>query len=47
MLPIRWLLAALAMLLLVTGAKTRPVEVAKERFERSKPPISLMLAANT
>ena len=37
---------ALALLLLATGTKTRPVEIAKERFERQKPPISLTIVAN-
>jgi hypothetical protein len=46
MLPIRLILAALATLLLATGVATRPVEIAKERFERLKPPISLTQAAN-
>ncbi|MEQ1613420.1 MAG: hypothetical protein ABL904_11760 [Hyphomicrobiaceae bacterium] len=35
----------LAILLLATGTKTRPVEIAKERFERQKPPISLIIVA--
>lgn len=36
---------ALAVMLLATGTKTRPVEIAKERFERQKPPITLVIAA--
>jgi hypothetical protein len=36
---------ALVLMLLSTGCKTRPVEIAKERFERQKPPIALVLAA--
>lgn len=35
---------ALALMLLSTGCKTRPVEIAKERFERQKPPIAVVIA---
>ena len=35
---------ALALMLLATGSKTRPVEIAKERFERQKPPVTLVIA---
>ena len=38
--------AALTLLLLATGAKTRPIEIAKERFERLKPPVTISLASN-
>lgn len=41
----RLISTALALLLLATGTKTRPVEIAKERFERQKPPISLIAVA--
>lgn len=41
----RFTCTALAIMLLATGTKTRPVEIAKERFERQKPPISLMVIA--
>jgi hypothetical protein len=43
--PLKPILLALALLLLTTGSKTRPVEIAKERFERSKPP-AVQMAAN-
>lgn len=35
---------ALTVILLATGTKTRPVEIAKERFERQKPPITVVIA---
>jgi len=41
----RLICTALALLLLATGTKSRPVEIAKERFERQKPPISLIAVA--
>ena len=41
----RLICTALALLLLATGTKTRPVELAKERFERQKPAISLTMVA--
>jgi hypothetical protein len=43
--PFKPLLLVLALLLLTTGSKTRPVEIAKERFERLKPPIVQIAAA--
>jgi len=42
---IRLTCTALALLLMATGTKTRPVEIAKERFERQKPPVTLTLTA--
>jgi hypothetical protein len=41
--PLKPLLATLAILLMMTGVKTRPVELANERFERSKPPVMQVL----
>lgn len=42
--PVRIAFAALAVMLLVTGCRTRPVEIAQERFERSKAPIVAVVA---
>ena len=36
---------ALALMLLATGSKTRPVEIAKERFERQKPAVTVMIVS--
>lgn len=41
----RTICAALAAILLATGGKTRPVEYAKERFERHKSAAAAVIVA--